>query len=167
MYRVTQAFHNRIYNGEIPSVYAVVVSDTGNHLFGMKPLEGAFITTPLTADGSSFANGLVDGSGNLCVVEMGDRLINPGILERSIQPRTRDVINSLTNKEKQNIMIELDNHDYSISKQLPKDPWLTKLLKIFVGFESDTLSDQTLLFLGRIYEIEVGKETILLSAQEL
>lgn len=145
----------------------VVATNRGNHIFADKQLAGVFRTMDLSADGSGIANSLVDGSGNLNAVEISDRLVDPGILSRSIQPKTRDVINSLTNKEKQNIMVEFDNHDYKLSQDIVKDPWLTKILMVYAGFEADTLADQVLLFTGRITEVELNKTSLIAYAEEL
>lgn len=151
----------------MPSVYMVVITDRGNHIFADKQLSGCFRAHDLLADSSALANGLVNASGDINAIEISDRLINPGILSRSIQPKTRDVINSLTNKEKQNITIEFDNHDYKLSQNIVKDPWLTKIIMVYAGFEADTLAEQVLLFTGRIMELEVQKVNLLVYAEEL
>lgn len=167
MYKITQAFHNHVYRGEIPCVYLLIYTARGIYIFADKYLGGAFRSTSLLANGSAFANGLINGSGDICAVEISDRLVNTPALVRSVQPKTRDVINSLTNKEKQNITVELDNHDFKLSRRIVRDPLLTKLLLVWVGFESDTLADQYLLFAAQINEIEINKERMTLFAEEL
>lgn len=167
MYKVSKYFHDAVYRGETPCIYVVIASDRGNHIFAEKVLGGVFATEPLGFQGTGIENSLVDGSGNLNAIEISDRLINAGILERSIQPKTRDVINSLTNKERQNITVELDNHDYKLSKDIVLDPWLTKILMVYAGFEVDTLANQIRLFMGRITEIELNRTSLFVCAEEL
>lgn len=159
-------FLNKIRFGKIPIVYLVIETDRGNRFYAEKEMGGIFEQTSFTGYGTFWGMGYITSKG-ISAIEKKDRLKNAGTLEKILIPRTRDYINASTKKERQNITIVLDDSDKKLAKALPLEPFLTKTCRLFWGFEEDEMNEHLLYFSGKINQVEINQNEMILSIQEL
>lgn len=166
MYRIPKAFLDRVTAGEIPITYYVIMTSKGNRIYSDKDLAGCFDQVYFTAGGSLRADGLFTAGNGVSALDKSARALSQANVARTIQPKTRDVINSLTNKQLSNLDLTLDNCDYHFSKIIPTEPFLTRLIWAYVGFESGNPADHLRPFQGMIGQVEVTGDQMNLYAEE-
>ena len=170
MYRTSINFHNRVHGGESPIVYVMITTDMGARVFAEKELGQIFDPTGGTIffDGSWIFDGTQDfGLETPGIINKGEgRLLSISGFERTIQPKTKDVLNSLATKQVQYLYITLDNVDHYFSKIIVKEPFLTKEIDVYVGFDDRPYSEHLTLFKGNITEYEINSKNMQLRAEE-
>lgn len=166
MLRTSIDFHNALQAGEIPVVYVLIETDKGNHFYSTRELKGPFEKFYFTGNGEVLGNGFITGGNGVSAIEKSNRLINTPNLSRTIQPRTRDYINSMTNRQMGAVDITIEDRDHAIAKALPLEPFLTKRLTVYVGFESQDFSKHKLVFDGKISRIEKTPTEVIIAAEE-
>ncbi len=147
MFNLPLNFFNKIQKGQIPIIYVVVVTDKGSRAYSQNDLSGVFL------EGNTY-------------LDWAGRLKNISSLERAIQSQTRDSIDNLSNIERQTQTVVLDNTDFYFSKLLPLEPFLTKTLYVYSGFEADALADHIQWFRGKITVVELIESDLNLMAEE-
>lgn len=168
MYRTTIRFHNRITRGEIPISYILINTLMGPRVYAEKELSAVFeVADPLIADGSIEADGseVADGGG-LGVLEKSARVLSFGSFERTISPRKSDMLTTFGGKQLQHVSIKLNNTDRYFSKLIAKEPFLSRELSWFLGFEDLPQSEHPELFKGIISEVRIGPSDISVEAEE-
>lgn len=158
MYRTTINFHNRIQRGEKPIIYCMIHTDYGYRVYAEKELSDIFEVAGLLADGSVTADGSHTAGEGLGLLDKAGRVLSFGPFERTIQPRKKDVLASYSTKQLQHASIALDNADHYFSRLIPREPFLTKSLDIYCGFEADPFSERLRLFSGVISEVGLKKD---------
>jgi len=114
----------------------------------------------VTADGSHTAGegmGLLDKAG---------RALSFGAFERTVAPRSKDVLASYSSKQLQHASVTLDNADRYFSRLIPREPFLTKDLDIYCGFEADPFAEHLRLFSGVISEVGIKGSQFMVEADE-
>ena len=149
MYRTKIEFHKRIFRGEMPILMCLIYTDFGYRLYSEKEHSNpADVATNLSVDG---------------LLECSGRIISFGNLERTIQVKTKDVLGSLMQRQLQHVSITFQNQDKHFSALLAKEPFLTKDLSLYLGYENITGSSNSFgeslnFFKGMISNIEMGPE---------
>jgi len=166
VYRRPIAFHKRLAQGEIPTPYVLISTAMGYRAYAERELPGIFEYGGLIADGSVTADGSeVAGSDGIGVLEKSARVVSFDSFDRDLQSEREDILTSYTSKQIQAATVELDNADKHFSKLLPKEPFLGRWMKIYVGFPDMPQADHIPLFHGIIKELTV-METLTIEAEE-
>jgi len=169
VYRTYIGFHNRLQRGDIPIVYILLYTDMGTRAYAEKELGDIFTaaSSPLLFNGGwTFDGSYSAGSGTEGVIERSGRILSISGFERTIQPRTKNVLNSLTSKQAQYINITFSNTDHHFSKMVVFEPLLTKELGVYLGFDDDPFAEHLLLFKGIITEYTASPKTFQVTAEE-
>ena len=169
MYRTYINFHKRVQGGDVPIVYVFITTDMGTRAYAEKELGSVFEASIEieTFDGSWIFDGTYTfGSEYFGILSKEGRLLSISGFERTIQPRTKDVLNSLTSKQAQYINISLDNTDRGLSKLINKEPFLTKEISVYMGFDDDPFEEHLPLFKGIIMENIVTQKDFQIRAEE-
>jgi len=144
VYRLSIDFHNRLMRGEIPTQYIVIDSHLGSRAYAMKELNGAFTTAFLEKSG---------------------RVLDFGSFERTLQPRTSDILTSYSSKQLQHVSISLDNTDRYFSRLIAKEPFLGRPISYWIGFENRPQTEHISKFKGKIIDMTV-MQTLTIEADE-
>ena len=161
MYRTLINFHNRIIRGENPAVFCLIQTDYGYRAYSDKELIKYFELEGHIADGSVTAAGSETAGVGLGLIEKSARVLSFGSFERTIQPKMRDVLGGIEQRQLQHVSVSLNNEDRHFSKILPKEPFLGKPLYIYAGFEADAFHEYIKLFEGAISEVRCGKQAVI------
>jgi len=166
VYRVPITFHKRLLRGEVPITYALITTHLGYRAYAAKELAQVFDISGYIADGSVTADGThTAGSETIGLIDKAARVLDMGRLERTIQPKTDDVLAAYSGKQLQHISIEMDNADRYFSRLIAKEPFVGRPIAIRCGFEADSYASHINLFTGIISEIDVG-HTMTIEADE-
>lgn len=142
--------------GEQPTMYIVVNTPLGDRAYGNKELIAVFDTAPILADGSHLADGSWTAGGySAGVLEKSGRVLDFGTFERTISPRTDDLLAAYSGKQRQHISLQLDNADAYFAQLIGKEPFLGRGIKAFVGFEDEPQANHLNIFAGTISEISM------------
>jgi hypothetical protein len=157
MYRIPIEFYNRLIQGESPIPYIVIETHLGYRAYAQKEMVGIFNPDdPVIFDGSWTLGGTVIlGAGTAGVIDKSGRLLDAGSFERTLSPRGSDLLVSYEQKQMQHASIQLDNADNYFAKLIPKEPFIGRTLRIYVGFEEESQSTHLRLFTGIISELSV------------
>lgn len=166
MYRTTIKFHNRIQRGEKPIIYCLIHTNYGYRAYAEKELAEIFEVGSLLADGSALADGSHTAGEGMGLMDKQGRVLSFGAFERTVQPRKKDVLASYSTKQLQHASVTLDNADRYFSRLLPREPFLTKSLDIYCGFEADPFHEHLRLFSGVISEVGMKGLQFVLEADE-
>ena len=88
-------------------------------------------------------------------IESSARVVSYGSLERTLFPRTADVLTAYTGRQIQHLSIQLDNSDGYFSRLIAKEPFLSRTLTLYVGLESYETTEHVQLFSGTITDLSV------------
>ena len=135
MYRLPIATHNRIVRGEIPILYMVITTHFGARAYAKK---------------SSVAPALAGSLGCL------PRVLSFGSFDRTLVPKTADILAAYTRKQQQHVSVKLDNADAYFSKLLGKEPFLARPVEIYCGFEDEAAANHIKIFSGVVSQVSVG-----------
>lgn len=166
MYRTTLNFHKAIERGENPVPYIVITTDMGYRAYAEKELGQVFELSGNFADGSVTADGSETAGSGAGVLEKSARVLRFGSLARSIQPNREGLLYGYTAKDQQYMEITLNNADYHFSRLIPKEPFITKTLVHYLGFESLDFYEHLKLFEGQITEVRITQDELILEAEE-
>lgn len=167
MYRTLLDFHKKLEADKVPIMYCLIETNMGWRAYGFKELKGTFDPESAVADGTYNSNSSVfAGSTAIGAIDRAGKVLSFGSFERTISPRTKDVINSMEYRQLQHTQVTLSNHDQYFTKLIPTEPFLTKPLKVFFGFEGDSFTEHLSVFRGVISEIRVEGDNIVLEADE-
>ena len=133
MYRVTADFHNALMRGEKPVLYCVITTHMGKRVYAAKELQVTISDA----------------------LEKSARVLDFGSFERTAMPLTRNVLTAYSSKQLQHIRIQLDNSDAHFAKLSAKEPFLSRPISVYVGFESIAATSHLSLFTGKIVELSV------------
>ncbi len=156
MYRTQINFHKRLSRGENPIPYIVINTHLGYRAYAEKELSYVFDLLGYLLDGSFDLDGSVElGSATAGVIEKSARVLSFGLFERTLQPEKDDVLTSMLSKQKQHISISMDNADNYFAKLIVKEPFLSRELSLYIGFDLDPQDEHICLFTGTITELSV------------
>ncbi len=158
MYRTTIEFHNRISRGERPTVYILINTASGWRCIGQKAIDKIFdVDTTYLADGTYTADGSIRaGSDSYGLIDVQARLLGLSGMERTISPKTTNVLTALTTKQLQHLTAKINNADRYYTKILTTEPILGREMSAYVGYEAIPFSEHRCLFSGTISEIVIG-----------
>lgn len=168
MYRTTIEFHNRMARGEIPVAYILVDTAMGWCAIGEKVLRNLFdADTTYLADGSYTADGSIHaGSDSYGLIDVQGRLLELSGLERTISPKTANVLTAMTTKQLRHIRATCNNTDRYYTKILPTQPFLGRTLAAYLGFEDIPFAEHRCQFTGTIAKIAISGNKITFEADE-
>lgn len=168
MYRVVISMHNRLMRNEKPITYAVIETDLGHRVYAKKRLAGVFEQVRAYADGSYLADGSVTAGSGAGLLGNESRVKSFGGLERQIRPKKEGLLVGYTVKPQQHVTLSLNNQDCYFSRLLPKEPFLSKPMQWFTGFESESIYTHKEVFSGIISEVALtnGGNVLALEADE-
>ncbi len=167
MYRVRIDFHNLLNQGGVPIPYCLIQTALGYRAYAKKKLLQVLDKMAYFADGIWSAGGTVlAGAQSLALLEVSDRVLGFGNLERTISPQTEGLLTSFQSKQSQHISISFDNGDRYFSRLLPKEPFLGANINIYLGFDYLPPENHLSLFKGTIAEIELSSGEMTIEADE-
>jgi hypothetical protein len=134
MYHIPIATHNRIVRGEVPILYMVISTHLGDRVYAKKGITVAAIAGSLG-----------------CLA----RVLSFGSFERTLSPAKDDILTSYGRKQQQHISVTLDNADKYFSIMLGKEPFLSRPIAIYIGFEDEGVANHIGIFQGIISEVSV------------
>lgn len=153
MYRLPITFHKRLMRGEVPVTYCMIETHMGWRGYAEKELAGGFESVAYIADGSYSADGsIIAGGGSVGSIGKAARVLSFGSFERTIQPKTAEMLISYTRRQLQHISLDLDNADLYFSRLIASEPFLGRPIQIYVGFEAEP-ADHISIFKGIITEL--------------
>ncbi|MCK9195436.1 MAG: LamG domain-containing protein [Syntrophales bacterium] len=132
MYHIPIATHNRIVRGEIPILYLKIATHLGDRVYAKKTITVAAIAGSLG-----------------CL----PRVLDFGTFERTLGPKKDNLLASYTRKQQQHISVALDNADKYFSILLGKEPFLSRPISIWIGFEDEPVANHISIFQGKISEV--------------
>lgn len=132
MYRIPISTHNRIARGEIPILYLRITTHLGERTYAKKSITASAIAGSMG-----------------CLA----RVLSFGSFDRTLSPKTSDLLASYTRKQQQHISVQLDNADGYFSRLLGKEPFLSRPISIYVGFEDEVAVNHIAIFNGVIAEV--------------
>jgi hypothetical protein len=134
LYHIPIATHKRIIRGEVPILFLKITTHLGNRVYTKKAITTAAI------------------AGNLgCLA----RVLSFGSFDRTLNPETSDLLAAYNRKQQQHISVTLDNADNYFSILLGKEPFLSRPINIFIGFEDEAVANHVTIFKGVISEVSV------------
>lgn len=146
--------------------YCLIHTDLGYRAYAEKELAEIFEIAGLLADGSATANGTNIAGEGLGLLDKAGRVLSFSAFERTVQPRKKDVLLAYSSKQQQHASVDLDNTDRYFSRIIAREPFLSKLFSIYVGFEADPFNEHIQLFEGIISEINITDTTMTIEADE-
>jgi len=166
VYRIPITFHKRLTRGETPVAYCVINTQMGDRVYAEKEMGGTFEVGALLANGSYLADGTsVAGGDTVDAIDKAARVSNFGSFERTIQPRTADVLAAYGGKQLQHISVDLINTDRYFSRLIATEPFLGRPINIYAGFPQDPPSEHISLFQGIISRV-TALEIMTVEAEE-
>lgn len=167
MYRVPIEFHNRVQKGDTPIPYVLVTTHMGSRAYAERELRGVFSVSPHLADGSILADSShTAGSESAGIIEKSARIMAFGTFERTIKPKEIEVLAAFQRKQMQHITLTFTNADRYFSRMLPKEPWITRPLAVYLGFDDLPQSTHLRLFSGTITMVTVKGAEMEVEADE-
>lgn len=165
--RIPLAFYNNLMIGKAPMVYCIIETHLIQRTYAIHELGGVFSALGLLADGSILADGsALAGSQSVGGGEKAGRVLDFGDFSRTIETISSDLLSSFSLKQKQNISIQMDNTDYYFTKMLAKEPFLSRPIDIYLGYEELPPNDHFRIFHGVISEISIDVSSITFLAEE-
>ena len=156
MYRVLIDTYNKLTQGEIPIVYVLIGTHLGYRAYAEKKLGKVFDVLATILDGSWILDGSVHlGSDSIGTIDTSARLLNVGNFERTLTSKKDDVLIAFERKQLQHIFVELDHADRYFSKLISKEPFLSRNINLFIGFEEEPHTNHISIFEGVISEMSV------------
>ena len=153
--------------GEVPIAYILIHTHLGYRAYAEKEMSDVFGILRLLADGSIVAGGAsTAGADSTGTIEKSARIISIGSFERTLRPRSGNVLSAWTGKQMQHVSVDLDNVDRYLSQLIAKEPFLSRSLTVYVGFESSPQSEHLRIFQGVIAEIVITRSIMTLEADE-
>ena len=167
MYRTSIEMHNRLMRGEAPLAYILIRTHMGYRAYAAKELKGVFTPTAYLADGSYTAGGaILAGAESVGVIDKAGRLLSLSGLDRTLQPQDADYLTGWFGKDLQSITVELDDADDYFSRLIATEPFITRDLFVYAGFEDLPFSTHLPLFKGTIVSVTPGSGVMALEAEE-
>ena len=166
MYRTSIAFHRKIYRDKIPISYIMIETDMGARAYGEKELSLVASATGYKADGTVLADGTVQATVGVELIEKSGRLMSMSGFKRTAHGDKRGILLGYSTKKQQNMIVSLNNTDQYFSKLIPKEPFLTKQLSVYIGFEELPFEEALAIFEGTITEIKISKNLLTVEAIE-
>jgi len=156
MYRTTIDFHKRLTRGEIPTPYIIIQTHMGYRAYAEKELTTVFDPAASILDGSwDFDGSVLLGGSSLEVMEKSARVVSFQPFERNLQSLKEDVLGSYQTKMLQHLSIDLDNSDRYFSQLIASEPFITRPIVYYLGFESLPFNEHLKRFSGVITEMNV------------
>jgi hypothetical protein len=134
MYHIPIATYKRIIRGEVPILYMVISTHLGDRVYAKKTITAAAIAGSLG-----------------CLA----RVLSFGSFERTLSPKKDNLFASYTRKQQQHISVALDNADKYFSVLLGKEPFLSRPISIYIGFEDEAVANHIRIFSGVISDVSV------------
>ena len=134
MYHIPIATHLRLEHGEVPILYMKITTHLGDRVYAKKTITMAAIAGSLG-----------------CLA----RVLSFGSFERTLSPAKDDLLTAYSRKQQQHISVQLDNADGYFSALLAQEPFLSRNLSIYVGFEDEAVANHIKIFSGVISEASV------------
>ncbi len=152
--RITIDFHKRLARGEVPISYITVHTHMGYRAYAEKELAQIFELAAYLADGSHLADGSITAGGDtLGIIDKAARVVSFGTFERSLQSMKDDVLGSYQSKTLQKLAVTMDNADGYFARLIASEPFISRALKYWVGFEAEPQSNHLNIFSGVISEL--------------
>jgi len=156
MYRTSIDFHNRLISGEVPIAYILITTHMGYRAYAEKELSGVFGVSPTLWDGTYDFDGTITyGSESAGIIEKAGRVINFGAFDRNLQSMKEDILGSYASKTLQHLTVELDNSDRYFSQLIASEPFISRPIMCYLGFEALAQSSHLKLFSGIITEMNI------------
>ena len=166
MYRTTINFHKRLQRGEIPILFVVIKTDLGYRAYAEKELKTIADLEAHFADGSITADGTYTAGGGIGYLEKSARLLGFSGSDRTIRPKKQGLLFGYTQKQQKHVSITFANTDKYFSKLIAKEPFLTKTIYSYLGFEDLPLKEALEDFRGTIESLTITPEKLTLEAIE-
>lgn len=167
MYRTTLNFHKYIEQGRVPIAYILIQTDMGWRAYAEKTLTETFDEAAQIADGTYLADGSIYASGiPIGAVDLQGRILRISNPQRTIRPSNRSISNSYNVKQQMHLSVTLDNCDDYFSRLIAKEPFLSKTLRSYVGFEALPHWESLRQFQGVITATKINANTFVIEADE-
>ena len=167
MYRTTLNYHKCIEQGRVPITYILIQTDMGWRAYAEKTLAETFDEAAQIADGTYTADGLIYASGvPVGAVDLQGRILYISNPQRTIRPSNRSISNSYNVKQQMHLSVTLDDCDDYFSKLIVKEPFLSKTLRSYVGFEALPHWESLRQFQGVITAVRINNDTFVIEADE-
>jgi len=167
MIHVPLAMHRRLMKGEVPISYILIETHMGYRVYAEKEGSGVFDPLGNLLDGSWTLGGTEYlGSESAGVLSKDGRVLSFGTFERSIQSIKSDVLGSYQSKTLQHMSVDLDDGDGALSALIAMEPFISRSLQYYVGFEDDPQSDHLKMFSGIINEVSIRNSIMTIEADE-
>jgi len=175
LYRTTIGFHERLQQGKIPVAYMLIETPIGWRVFAEKEIKSVFDSAgAIYLDGTVYLGGPAPvsdgddylGEGYWGIISKGGRVISWGGFGRSLQPRYSDIVASFSQKEIQQLSVELDNADDYFSRLIAQEPFVGQAVQVYLGFEDLPQTQHIPLFRGKATELQLDPTSMTLEAQE-
>jgi len=168
VYRTTIGFHNSLYQDKKVFAYVIIGTDLGHRAYAKKELTSIFsIGDVAYADGTYLADGSITaGSASAGVIDKAGKILSLSSFNRTINPKKEGLLLGFTKKQQQHITVVLANNDKYFSKMLPKEPFLAKELRYYIGFPDLNFYEHLRVFTGIISEVSITSNTMILEADE-
>jgi len=166
VYRITIDFHKRLQRGEIPILFCVIHTALGYRAYAKKELSVVSDMEASILGGSWLLDGSVILGSSLGFLEKSARLLSVGSFDRTIQPKKQGLLLAYTQKQQQNVSVSLVNVDRYFSRLIVKEPFLTRDLYLYLGFEALPFNQNLEVFKGVIEELAITSDKITLEAVE-
>jgi hypothetical protein len=134
LYHVPIATYKRIIRGESPIIYMKITTHLGDRVYAKKVITASAIAGSLG-----------------CLA----RVLSFGSFDRTLNPKTSDLLAAYNRKQQQHISVTLDNADSYFSILLGKEPFLSRPIAIYVGFEDEAAVNHITIFKGVISLVSV------------
>lgn len=153
--------------GEKPLAYVLFQTHLGYRAYAEKEMSGFFDPYGLLANGTVLGDGSeLAGAASDSVIEKSARLKDLGDFERSLQPRSSDILMAFYGKQLSHASIGLDNTDHYFTRLMMREPFLTRPMNIYIGFDSMPMSEHISMFKGVVSEVSVTLTTMTVEADE-
>ncbi len=167
MLRIPLPFYKAIMRGESPVMYCRIDTHMAYRFYSDKELGGIFGASALLADGSVLADGSrLAGAESEAAFDKAARVLDFGSFERTISPVSDDVLTAFQSKQLQHAAIVFDDADNYFSQIIAKEPFLTRPVSIWAGFDDQPQSNHIPLFQGVIMQIDIDQQTMTIEADE-
>lgn len=166
VYRTTINFHKRVMRGEKPVPFVLIHTDMAWRAYAQKTLTKTFDEEQYVANGTYTGDGTITAGASIGAVDLQRRILSISSPSRTIRPSSRSISNSYAAKQQASISLTLDDADSYFSKLIALEPFLSKELRSYVGFEALPHWESLRIFQGIITSVMLKQTTIIIQADE-
>lgn len=164
-----QLVRDRIRKNQTPVAYIVVRTNYGVRLFSKKQANSTLQPKGIRLDGKVKLDGSFPLGGFSQFISKQSNVVSFGQLSRKRVVDHKQLIVASRTKRQQTMSIVLNNTDRKLTQMMAKEPFISQMLEMYLGFNDIPFSNHVKTFEGLIYDVALSQDikTLTLKAKEV